>query len=1199
MNEKLLKTGLEVIGDVPWGTHFCQFYQSAQDLVEVLVPYFAAGLRNHEFCMWITSEPLGAEAARAALAAAVPDFEHYARRGQIEIVPHTEWFLRGGTFDSERVLGDWVGKLNGALEAGFEGLRLTGNTFWLEPKDWGAFTEYEAAIDRVIGRMRILALCTYSLDRCGSQEILDVVRNHRFAIVRREGCWELIESAERKRAEESSRAYRQLLETVIHNIPIAVNLIRGSDLRMQLFNPAYQAFAGGKEKAGKILNEIWPETGRDFEALCRRVLETGEPHLVQDELSMIRRRPDGPLEPAYFTWSLHRVRLPGDEGWGILNTVRETTERRGTAEALRQAKAELEIKVGERTAELRQSNERLQEEINERVRTEQTLRLEEARLDALLRLSQMSEASLTDITSFTLEQAIALTQSKIGFVGFLDEEEAVYTLHAVSKDVVKECSVTGDPLQWHVVDAGIWADAIRERRTLFVNDYSLPHPRKKGLPPGHPGVAKFMVVPLIEGGKIVALAGVGNKVADYERSDERQIALLLSGMWGCVQKNRAQEILKESYGALEEKVEQRTASLRESEERLKRAQEMAHLGSWELDVPQNRLTWSDEVYRIFGLTPGEFGATYEAFLEAVHPDDRVAVHEAYSRSLREGCDSYEIEHRIIRRNDREIRIVFEKCEHVRDPSGRVVHSVGMVHDITENRKSEALRRALAEQERLRLGAAVEQASDAVIMLDLDGRIQYVNAAFESINRMFRDGVVGRSYLELINGDPAESAIRDAIAKGTAWHGQLIRPGPDRRPVELEVTISPTTDPSGRVLGGLVTEKDVTQENALQRQVRQAQKMEALGTLAGGITHDFNNILGAITINTELALLDLDLSHPARRPLPTVLQAANRGKELVKQIITFSRQREWQRRPLEVAPLIKEAMKFLQTTLPKDVTIHEMIHPRCGTVQGDPSQINQIIVNLCQNAAQAMPEGGELDVRLDPVEVDTTLAARHPDLKPGPYVRLMVADTGCGMAREIVERIFEPFFTTRGPGGGSGLGLAVVHGIVSNYQGAVTVYSEPGKGSVFSVYLPQVNEEAQAPEAAEPPTLLGGRERILLVEDEPAQRESLALSLKRLGYRVTPRASGRSALSVFKESPDAFDLVITDQTMPHMSGLELAAAIVKIRPNLPIVLCTGFSERVNGDVVGKKGIREFAMKPFTLQEISTVVRKALDEEGRKP
>ena len=514
-------------------------------------------------------------------------------------------------------------------------------------------------------------------------------------------------------------------------------------------------------------------------------------------------------------------------------------------------------------------------------------------------------------------------------------------------------------------------------------------------------------------------------------------------------------------------------------------------------------------------------------------------------------------------------------------------------DITERRRAEALRQALAEQENLRLGAALEQASDAVIMIDLDGTIRYVNSAFEAINRLPRAQAVGRAYFDLLTGDPSAAAlVRKAVAQGQNWHGPLARSIPDGKPVELEVTVSPAKDPAGKLVGGLITEKEVTQENALQRQVRQAQKMEALGTLAGGITHDFNNILGTIVINTELNLLDLRPNDPCRQPLELVLEAANRGKELVKQIITFSRQREWERNPVEMAPIVTEAILFLRSTLPKNVTIRETIDPRSGVIMADPSHIHQIMVNLCQNAALAMPNGGLLEIRLAPMDVDAATAMRYPDLQPGPYVRLTIKDTGCGMSSEVAERIFEPFFTTREPGAGSGLGLAVVHGIIKTYSGTIMVRSEPGKGSVFDIYIPRLETATLPAKAARPLEPERGEERILLVEDEAAQRRSLAQALETLGYKVSTSAGGNAALALFRTSPGDFDVVITDQIMPGMTGLAFAEAAAAIRPDVPIILCTGFSERVDRGVIGRNGIRELIMKPFTVPEITRLIRKVL-------
>ncbi len=529
-----------------------------------------------------------------------------------------------------------------------------------------------------------------------------------------------------------------------------------------------------------------------------------------------------------------------------------------------------------------------------------------------------------------------------------------------------------------------------------------------------------------------------------------------------------------------------------------------------------------------------------------------------------------------------------------DEAGTPVEICGISTDITERKRAEELRRVLLEQEKSRLGAAVEQASDSVVMVDLDGTIRYVNVAFESINGIARSAAAGTSYFDFMAGEPAEAgAIREAIASGRSWRGAVTRSVRDGRPVELEVTLSPAKDASGAVIGGLITEKDVTRENALQNQVRQAQKMEALGTLAGGITHDFNNILGSIILNTELALLDLDSTNPARRPLPLVLQAANRGKDLVKQIITFSRQRTWEKRPVEIAPVIQEGLRFFQTALPKDVQIQETIDAGSGVVLADPSHINQVLVNLCQNAILAMPDGGRLEVVLAPVEVDEVISYQNPNLKPGPYARLTISDTGCGMTREIQAHIFEPFFTTRPKGAGSGLGLAVVHGIVRTYDGEITVASELGRGSTFNVYFPRLEAEGLTAGIDKEDRPQTGEERVLLVEDEQAQRQSLKSGLGRLGYKVTARADGRSALAAFKKDPAAFDIVITDQIMFRMTGLELASAITAIRPDLPVILCTGFSEKVTNESISGSGMRGLMMKPFTLLEITRLIRKVLD------
>ena len=519
----------------------------------------------------------------------------------------------------------------------------------------------------------------------------------------------------------------------------------------------------------------------------------------------------------------------------------------------------------------------------------------------------------------------------------------------------------------------------------------------------------------------------------------------------------------------------------------------------------------------------------------------------------------------------------------------------MVHDITERKRADALRLALAEQERLRLGAAVEQASDAVVMVDLDGRIQYVNAAFKAINRRPEaDSAVGQNYVDLVGCAHCADDIRGAVSQGIFWHGHLTRSLAGERPIELEVTISPAKDPSGALLGGLITERDVTAETILLQEVHRAQKMEALGTLAGGITHDFNNILGAITINAELAMLDLDDEEPGPRVPASHPQGGQPRPgpgpaDRHVQPPTRAGTEAGPDRPHDQGrPEGSCARPF-----PRRSRSTRAIGAETETVLGDPAQLHQILSNLCQNAALALcGERGILDVKLETVQVDAAMAARHTDLKPGSYVRLTVADSGCGMSRETMERIFEPFFTTRSQGEGSGLGLSVVHGIVKSYGGAVTAYSEVGKGSTFSVYLPCFREEGAERETPPAPKVEAGSERILLVDDDPAQLKGLARMLERFGYKVTARTSGRTASTAFKKDPSAFDLIITDQTMPRMSGIDLARSLVKVRPDIPVILCTGFSEKVNGENVGHDGIRAFIMKPFTAREISGLIRKVL-------
>jgi nitrogen-specific signal transduction histidine kinase/CheY-like chemotaxis protein len=396
---------------------------------------------------------------------------------------------------------------------------------------------------------------------------------------------------------------------------------------------------------------------------------------------------------------------------------------------------------------------------------------------------------------------------------------------------------------------------------------------------------------------------------------------------------------------------------------------------------------------------------------------------------------------------------------------------------------------------------------------------------------------------------------------------------------------------------LATVVDVTDKAILESRLAQAQKMEAIGTLAGGIAHDFNNILGVIIGNAELLEMGGMLSDAERYSLGQILAAARRAKHLVRQILAFSRRSPQERFLISLKPIVKETVGFLRASLPAAIAIEQAVAADAAAVVAEPTQIQQVLLNLCTNAAQAMgPEGGRLKIGLDNVRLGAAELGGEPGADPGDYVRLSVADTGPGIDPGLHARIFEPFFTTKGPEKGTGLGLAVVHGVVKAHGGIVRVASRPGEGARFDVFLP-CGESAAAAAAPEQTPLPIGRERLLFVDDEHALAELTRQQLSGLGYRVEAHTAPMEALAAFQADPAGFDLVMSDLSMPQMSGLVLARRLRAIRPELPIILCTGFSEQADEAAARAAGVREFLFKPLLLHELAQAVRRALDEPRR--
>ena len=395
----------------------------------------------------------------------------------------------------------------------------------------------------------------------------------------------------------------------------------------------------------------------------------------------------------------------------------------------------------------------------------------------------------------------------------------------------------------------------------------------------------------------------------------------------------------------------------------------------------------------------------------------------------------------------------------------------------------------------------------------------------------------------------------------------------------------------------ITERKIAEEEKtkLQFQLQQVQKMESIGTLAGGIAHEFNNILGIIVGNAELAMDDIPEWNPARQNLEEICTASLRARDVIKQILTFSRQTPQEIKPVRIIPIIKESLKFLRSSIPTTIEIHQNISSESGIVRANPTQINQVLINLCTNAIHAMREkGGVLEVNLENIVLDAASASHYHNLSPGKYFKLTVNDTGHGIEPKNLKRIFDPYFTTKRVGEGSGMGLSVVHGIVKSHGGAISINSEPGKGTIFDVLLPCI-EDGPEPEVEIAVEISGGSERMLFVDDEKAMVDAIRPMIERLGYKVTARTSSIEGLEAFRENPDRFDLVITDFTMPDMTGMELAKALLKIRSDIPIILCTGYSEHINEDKAKANGVRAFLMKPVVLSEIANTIRKVLDDK----
>ena len=518
---------------------------------------------------------------------------------------------------------------------------------------------------------------------------------------------------------------------------------------------------------------------------------------------------------------------------------------------------------------------------------------------------------------------------------------------------------------------------------------------------------------------------------------------------------------------------------------------------------------------------------------------------------------------------------------------------GMILDITDRKQ--------AAEERIRLATAVEQAAESVIISDRRGTIHYVNPAFARLSGFSSEDIVGKNFRILKSESHDETFYREMwqkISSGTAWAGRISNKMKDGSLRQFETTISPIRDKNGVIVNFVSVNRDVTQEVALEAQLFQAQKMEAVGTLAGGIAHDFNNLLQVIQGYTEVLQGEVDRSKSGFEALQKIHRSAKRGADLTRQLLTFSRKVQSERRPLDLNREVEQVKRLLERTIPKMIEIELYPSESPAVVSADPIQVEQAIMNLAVNAKDAMPEGGKIVIETERVKLDEQFCKTHLGARPGEYVLLSISDTGHGMEREILEHVFEPFYTTKDVGKGTGLGLAMVYGIVKNHEGYILCYSEINTGTTFKIYLPAMEQSGQRQKPDKMEDLFkGGEETILLVDDEEYIRDLGVELLTDVGYKVLTATNGEEGLQLYQKEQKKIALIILDLVIPGMGGKKCYEEIIKINPRAKILIVSGYSANGPGKAALEAGAKGFVGKPFDVSHLLEKIREILDEDSK--
>jgi PAS domain S-box-containing protein len=578
----------------------------------------------------------------------------------------------------------------------------------------------------------------------------------------------------------------------------------------------------------------------------------------------------------------------------------------------------------------------------------------------------------------------------------------------------------------------------------------------------------------------------------------------------------------------------------------------------------------------------------KSYLDFVPPDQQQIAIDCFMRVIHSGkADQYDANYITTGEETRHFNV---RVAPVMDKDGSITGFVSSSTNVTESKQVE---KALKESEEKYRGV-VENANEGIIVTQ-DGMLKFINRKTVEFSGYTEEELISRPFIEIVHPDDQQVVMEHYLKrlKGEEIPGVYVL-----RIIAKDGTVK-WLESNGVIItwdgkpATLILLSDITDRKKMEEELLRAQKLESVGLLAGGIAHDFNNILTSVIGYTELSLDEVQKGTHIEDNLQEIYTAGKRARDLVRQILAFARQSEEELKPIQIDTIATEVLKFIRSSIPTTIEIKQTIESD-SLIMGNATQMHQILMNLFTNASHAMEDtGGILEFSLKDVVLDRGVNRGKLDLRPGNYIEIKVLDTGTGIAPENIGSIFDPYFTTKGPGEGTGMGLAMVHGIVESYGGKISVHSKPGQGALFTIYLP-VTGKRQEHHPYQSEKLPTGTERILFVDDEASIAKMGGQALERLGYTVSIRTSSIEALELFRKKPNDFDLVITDMTMPNMTGDRLAIELMKIRHDIPVILCTGYSKRISDEMASEIGVKAFIYKPIVKADLAKTIRKVLDE-----